>query len=129
MREFSGQENRQFKNVIPSLLPAKAVPVFLKLGIISPEKVIHDVTRQERKEFIKILKHFPFTITGLGGYNEAVVTKGGVSLKEIHPGTMESKKVKGLYFIGEVLDADGLTGGFNLQIAWSTAHAAAESIA
>lgn len=129
LREFSGQENRQFKNVIPSLLPAKAVPVFLKLGIISPEKVIHDVTRQERKEFIKILKHFPFTITGLGGYNEAVVTKGGVSLKEIHPGTMESKKVKGLYFIGEVLDADGLTGGFNLQIAWSTAHAAAESIA
>ena len=128
LREFAGQENRQFKNVIPSLLPSKAIPVFLKLGIISPDKVIHDVTRQERREFIKILKHFPFTITGLGGYNEAVVTKGGVSLKEIHPGTMESKKVRGLYFIGEVLDADGLTGGFNLQIAWSTAYAAATSI-
>ncbi|MGI6006902.1 MAG: NAD(P)/FAD-dependent oxidoreductase [Ruminococcus sp.] len=128
LREFAGQENRQFKNVVPALLPAKAIPVFLELGGISPEKKIHDITRQERKDFIKILKHFPFTITGLAGYNEAVVTKGGVSLKEIRPGTMESKIINGLYFIGEVLDADGLTGGFNLQIAWSTAHAAAKSI-
>ncbi|MGI6011032.1 MAG: NAD(P)/FAD-dependent oxidoreductase [Ruminococcus sp.] len=128
LREFAGQENRQFKNVVPALLPSKAVPVFLGIGGISPEKKIHDITRKERKEFIKILKHFPFTINRLGGYNEAVVTKGGVSLKEIKPATMESKKIKGLYFIGEVLDADGLTGGFNLQIAWSTAHAAASGV-
>lgn len=128
LREFAGQENRQFKNVVPALLPSRAVPVFLEEGGIRPEKKIHDITRQERKDFIKILKSFPFTVTGLGGYNEAVVTRGGVSLKEIRPGTMESKLVSGLYFIGEVLDADGLTGGFNLQIAWSTAYAAASAV-
>lgn len=128
LREFKGNENRQFKNVLPSLLPAKAVSVFLELGNIPAEKKIHDITREERRDFIALLKHFPFTITGLRGYNEAIVTRGGVSVKEINPRTMESKIIKGLYFIGEVLDTDGVTGGFNLQIAWSTAYAAANSI-
>ena len=128
LREFKGNENRQFKNILPSLLPAKSVSVFLELCQIPADKKIHDITKEERKDFVALLKHFPFTITGLRGYNEAIVTRGGVSVKEIHPRTMESKKVKGLYFIGEVLDADGLTGGFNLQIAWSTAYAAAGSL-
>ncbi len=99
-----------------------------KICQISPEKRIHEITKEERGRFLASMKELELTITGLRGYNEAVITKGGVSVKEIHPATMESKKVPGLYFIGEVLDVDALTGGFNLQIAWSTAAAAAMHI-
>ena len=97
----------------------------LELGDIPPEKKVHEITREERMAFLERVKKFPFTITGLRGFREAIITQGGIKVKEIDPGTMESKKVKGLYFIGEVLDLDGVTGGFNLQIAWSTAKAAA----
>ena len=97
----------------------------LELGGIAPEKKVHEITREERNAFLEKVKNLPFTITGLRGFNEAIITQGGVKVKEIDPGTMESKKVKGLYFIGEVLDVDAVTGGFNLQIAWSTAKAAA----
>ena len=94
---------------------------------IAPEKRSHDITKEERERFLSCLKELELTVTGLRGYNEAIITKGGVSVKEIDPSTMESKTVPGLYFIGEVLDLDAVTGGFNLQIAWSTAVAAANA--
>ena len=125
LREFEEGTNKQFKNIINSWFPAKLYPVMLELGGIAPEKKVHEITREERNAFLEKVKNLPFTITGLRGFNEAIITQGGVKVKEIDPGTMESKKVKGLYFIGEVLDVDAVTGGFNLQIAWSTAKAAA----
>ena len=100
----------------------------LELGGISPEKKIHDISREERIHFEELVKAFPFTINGMGEYKEAVITRGGVSVKDIQPGTMESRKVKNLYFIGEVLDLDAVTGGYNLQIAWSTAYLAAMAL-
>ena len=124
LREFEEGLNKQFKNVITGWFPAKLYPVMLELGEIPPEKKVHEITREERMAFLERVKKFPFTITGLRGFREAIITQGGIKVKEIDPGTMESKKVKGLYFIGEVLDLDGVTGGFNLQIAWSTAKAA-----
>lgn len=128
LREFEDAKNKQFKNVIPVLFPAKLVPVMLKQSGIAPDKKVNEITREERQHFICCMKELELTITGLRGYNEAIITKGGVSVKEVNPTTMESKKVSGLYFIGEVLDLDAVTGGFNLQIAWSTAVAAAVSI-
>lgn len=128
LREFEEGKNRQFKNVIGSLFPASLTPVILELGGISAEKPIHEISREERHHFEEVVKAFPFTITGLGGFNEAVITRGGISVKDIIPGTMESKKVNGLYFIGEVLDLDAVTGGYNLQIAWSTAYLAALAV-
>lgn len=125
LREFEEARNKQFKNVITGWFPAKLYPVMLELGGISPEKKVHEITREERSAFLEKIKNLPFTITGLRGFREAIITQGGVKVKEINPGTMESKKVKNLYFIGEVLDIDAVTGGFNLQIAWSTARAAA----
>lgn len=125
LREFEEGMNRQFKNVITGWFPAKLYPVMLELGGILPEKKVHEITREERMAFLDKVKRFPFTITGLRDFREAIITQGGVKVKEIDPGTMESRKVKGLYFIGEVLDLDAVTGGFNLQIAWSTARAAA----
>ncbi len=128
LREFEGAKNKQFKNVISAFFPAKLVPVMLKLSQIPPEKKVNEITREERQYFLRCMKELELTITGLRGYNEAIITKGGVSVKEINPSTMESKKVPGLYFIGEVLDLDAVTGGFNLQIAWSSAAAAAMSV-
>lgn len=128
LREFETAQNKQFKNAISSLFPARLVPVMLEIGGVDPSKKVHEVTRQERMTFIKKMKAFPFTVTGMRGFGEAIITKGGVSVKELDPKTMESRKVKGLYFAGEVLDLDALTGGYNLQIAWSTAHAAARAM-
>ena len=129
LREFEEGKNKQFKNVAGSLFPAKLLPVMLDLGGIAPGKKVHEITREERAGFIEKTKAFPFTVTGLRGFQEAIITKGGVQVKEVDPKTMESKKTKGLYFAGEVLDLDALTGGYNLQIAWSTAHAAAMAAA
>ena len=128
LREFEGAQNRQFKNVIGALFPASLTPVMLQLGGVAPEKKIHEISREERQGFVRLVKAFPFTIVGLGSFKEAVVTKGGVSVKDIQPGTMESRIVENLYFIGEVLDLDALTGGYNLQIAWSTAYLAAQAV-
>lgn len=127
LREFEAGKNKQFKNVIDSMFPSKMIPVILQLGGIPPHKQVNTVTKEERQTFIQKIKAFPFTITGLRGFQEAIITKGGVDVKEINPKTMESKKVRNLYFSGEVLDLDAVTGGYNLQIAWSTAHAAAMS--
>ncbi len=128
LRDFEENKNRQFKNSADRLFPEKLTPVMIELSDISPEKRVHDITREERRHFVELIKHFEMTLTGLRGYNEAIITKGGVSVKDIDPGTMESKRVKGLYFAGEVLDLDALTGGYNLQIAWSTGYAAGNSI-
>ena len=128
LREFSSAQNKQFKNVIGVLFPSSLTPVIIGLGPIPEDKVIHDISREERLACGSMIKAFPFTITGLGGFSEAVITRGGVSVREIQPGTMESKKIKNLYFIGEVLDLDAVTGGYNLQIAWSTAYLAATDV-
>lgn len=128
LRDFEENKNRQFKNSADRLFPAKLTPVMIELSGISPEKRVHEITREERRNFAGLIKNFEMTLTGLRGYNEAIITKGGVSVKDVDPGTMESKRVKGLYFAGEVLDLDALTGGYNLQIAWSTGYAAGNSI-
>ena len=124
LRDFKEAQNKQFKNSLGGLFPSKLIPVMVELSGIMPEKQVNEISREERTRFLHKIKHLELTITGLRDYNEAIITKGGVVVKEINPATMESKLVKGLYFIGEVLDLDALTGGFNLQIAWSTAMAA-----
>ena len=128
LRDFEENHNRQFKNAITKLFPTKLIPVMLELGGIDPEKKVNSIEKEERKQFVHLIKHFRMTLTGLRYYPEAIITKGGVNVKEIDPGTMEAKLVKGLYFAGEVLDLDALTGGFNLQIAWSTGYAAGNAI-
>ena len=128
LKEFEENQNRQFKNAIGSLFPSKLIPVMLELSGIPLEKKVNVISKEERSYFLNLIKHFSMTLTGLRDYNEAIITRGGVRTKEVDPGTMESKLVKGVYFAGEVLDLDALTGGFNLQIAWSTAYAAGNNI-
>ena len=129
LREFEAGHNKQFKNVIGALYPAKMTPVIIELSEIPPDKKVNEITKAEREKVIWLTKHFPLTATGLRDYNEAIITRGGVSVREVNPSTMESKIVSGLYFAGEVLDLDAVTGGFNLQIAWSTGYAAGISMA
>lgn len=124
MRDFEENKNKQFKNSLNALFPVKLVPVMVSLSGIDPDKKVNEITRQERRSLGKLIKNLPLTVTGTRSFAEAVITRGGVSIKDINPSTMESKKVEGLYFAGEVLDVDALTGGFNLQIAWSTGHLA-----
>lgn len=128
IREFDMYKNKQFKNSISGLFPSKLIPVMLRLSKINPDKKVNEITKEERLGFVSLIKNFELTLTELCDYNQAIITKGGVSVKDINPSTMESKLVKALYFTGEVLDLDALTGGFNLQIAWSTAYAAGSSI-
>ena len=128
LRDFEENQNRQFKNAVGKLFPAKLIPVMIELSGIDEDKKVNIISREERQRFVLLIKNLPVTLTGLRGYNEAIITKGGVKVKEIDPGTMESKLVKGLYFAGEVLDLDAVTGGFNLQIAWSTGYAAGMSV-
>ena len=125
LREFETNHNKQFKNAVGGLFPAKLIPVMIKLSGIDPEKKVHDITREERLHFVYLIKHLEMTLRKLRDFNEAIITRGGVNVKEVNPSTMESKLAAGIFFAGEVLDLDALTGGFNLQIAWSTAVAAA----
>ncbi len=124
LRDFEENVNRQFKNAVGKLFPAKLVPVMIELSGIPPEKKVNVISKEERGALVHLIKHFTMTLTKLRDYSEAVITKGGISTKEIDPKTMESKLASGVYFAGEVLDVDALTGGFNLQIAWSTGYAA-----
>lgn len=124
LKDFSEEKNKFFKNSLEHLLPKKLIPIIIEWSGILPDKKVNEITREERQHLVHLLKHMRFTVTGTRGFSEAIITKGGVTVKEIDPGTMESKKKKGLYFAGEVLDLDALTGGFNLQIAWSTAYLA-----
>ena len=124
LRDFSEAINKQFKNALDGLLPKSLIPVIVELSGISPEQKVHQITKENRKNLVNLIKNLKFSVIGNGGFNQAVITSGGVSLKEINPKTMESKLVKGLYFAGEVLDLDALTGGYNIQIALSTGRAA-----
>lgn len=124
-RDFGENINRIFGNSLSKLLPAKLIPVAVRLSGIEGERRINQVTREERVKFGELLKAFPLTVKGFRPIEEAIITSGGVDVKEINPKTMESKLVKSLYFAGEVIDVDGYTGGFNLQIAFSTAYCAA----
>lgn len=125
LRDFEQEKNKSFRNSLDKLLPKKLIPVIVRLSDINKDKKVNEITRQERLRLVHLLKNLEMTITGTRGFNEAIITQGGVNVKEINPSTMESKLVKNVYFIGEVLDVDAVTGGFNLQIAWSTAYAAA----
>lgn len=120
IRDFEENRNRHFQNALGGLFPARLIPVIVKLSGIEPDRKINEVTREDRRTLITLMKNLPLTITGVRDYNEAIITKGGVAVREVNPSTMESKRVEGLFFAGEVLDLDALTGGFNLQIAWST---------
>lgn len=113
LRDFSESRNSHFKNSLGKLLPAKMVPVIVELSGIRPDKLVNEVTRQEREHLVQLLKAFPMTVKAARGFAEAIITKGGVQVRDIHPGTMESKWVHGLRFAGEVLDVDALTGGYN----------------
>lgn len=128
LREFEQNLNKQLKNVIGSLYPSKLTPVMIDLSGIGGEKKIHEITRQERDRLTAVTKGLKMHVSGLRDYTEAIITQGGIKVKEVNPSTMESKLVKGLYFAGELLDLDAVTGGFNLQISWSTGHLAGSSI-
>ena len=127
LRDFEELKNKQFKNSLGLLLPKKMVEPMISIIGIDPEKRINEITKEERKTIVKDLKNLELTINGFRGIEEAIVTKGGISIKEINPKTMESKLIQGLYFAGEIIDLDAFTGGFNLQIAWSTGYAAAQN--
>ena len=124
LRDFEEGLNKQFGNILGGLFPAKLIPVIISLSGIDPEKRVNDISRQERQLLVQLTKNITMTVTGTRGYPEAIITRGGVNVKEINASTMESKICRGLYFAGEIMDLDAVTGGFNLQIAWSTGHLA-----
>ena len=127
IRDFSELKNKQFKNSLDKLLPQKMINPIIELSDIKPEKQVNEITKQEREKLVNLLKDFKLTINGFRPIEEAIVTSGGVSIKEVNPSTMESKIVKNLYFAGELLDVDAYTGGFNLQIAYSTGFTAGKN--
>ncbi len=129
LRDLEENKNRAIKNVLACLLPKKLIPVVLRLSKIDPDKKAHSITKEERKNLRTLLKGFRLSVKGLLGFNKAIVTTGGINLREIDPRTMRSKIIKNLYFAGEVLDLDGPTGGYNLQVCWSTGYLAGESAA
>ena len=129
LRDFAENSNRDFSNALSQLLPAKMIPVAVQMCGIPGNQKVHTITRVQRENLCVLLKAFPFTVVAAGGWDEAVVTAGGISVKEIDPKTMGSKLVRGLYFAGEIMDVDAYTGGFNLQIAWSTGYCAGQAAA
>lgn len=128
LREFEANYNKQFKNAIGGLFPSKLVPVMIAESGIDSEKKVNVISKEERQGFVHLIKNFEMTLIRLRDYKEAIITQGGINVKEVNPSTMESKLVEGVYFAGELLDLDAVTGGFNLQIAWSTAYAAGSNI-
>lgn len=122
LRDFSGMLNKDFRNSLGDLLPRKLIPVIIERSGILPYKKVNEITKEERKKLVKAIKCFEMTAISTRDFNEAIITQGGVNVKEINPQTMESKLIKNLYFCGELLDVDALTGGFNLQVAWSTGY-------
>ena len=127
LRDFDEVKNKEFKNSLDKLLPQKLIPVIIENTKINPNKQVNEITKEERGRVVRLLKHFEIDINGIRPIEEAIITSGGISTKEINPKTMESKIIKGLYFAGEIIDVDALTGGFNLQIAWSTGFTAGMS--
>lgn len=128
LRDFEKYANRDFKNALVDLAAHSMIPVLVRLSGIPEDKPVHSVTREERRRLVNLFKAFPVSISGFRPIEEAIVTAGGVSTKEVNPRTMESKLVRGLYFAGEVLDLDAYTGGFNLQIAWCTGYVAGSAV-
>lgn len=128
LRDFSEYINKDFRNSLSDLLPKSLIPVIIKLSGIDQFKKVNLITKEERKKLVSVIKGMELTVTGTRGFMEAIITQGGVSVKDVNPSTMESKKIKNLYFAGEVLDVDALTGGYNLQIAWSTGYLAGISV-
>lgn len=128
LSDFEKHKNNDFINALGELLPRKMIPVIVACSEIPPHTKVHSITKEQRQDFLRLLKAFPVAVTGTRPVEEAIVTTGGVDVREINPRTMASKRVDGLYFAGEVLDVDGYTGGFNLQIAWSTAYLAGNSV-
>ena len=126
-RELEANSNRDFRNVLDGLLPRAMIPLFIRLSGIDPAKKCHSVTREERYRLLGLFKQLPLTVTGCGDFRRAIITSGGVSLDEIDMRSMRSKKVGNLFFAGEVIDLDGPTGGFNLQVCWSTGYLAGRS--
>ena len=124
LRDFNETKNKQFKNSLDKLLPQKLIPIIIKRSKIDPNKKVNEITKKEREELIKIIKNFDLIIKKFRPIEDAIITSGGINIREINPKTMESKKVKGLYFAGEIIDVDSYTGGFNLQIAYSTGYTA-----
>ena len=124
LRDFSTEKNKMFKNSLDALLPKKMIDTIVELSNINPNKKVNEITKKERENLVNLLKKFAITIKGFRPIEEAIVTAGGVTIKEINPKTMESKIINGLYFAGEIIDVDAYTGGFNLQIAYSTGYTA-----
>lgn len=124
LRDFEESRNKQFKNSLDKLLPSKLIPVIIEISRISPEKKVNEITREERKQLVHCMKSMEMTVVGTRGFREAIVTQGGIHVKEVNPSTMESKLFSGLYFGGEMLDIDAVTGGYNITLAWSTGHLA-----
>lgn len=124
LRDFAENSNKAFKNSLNGLLPSRLTNVIIDKSGIDPEKPVHSITREERMELLNCLKRLSITVDGTRDFNEAIITQGGISIKEVNPSTMESKLIKNLYIAGELLDIDALTGGYNLQVAWSTGHLA-----
>ena len=127
LREFDTYRNKNISNVIERMLPRKMVPVFLRKAGVPEDKKVRDITKKERRRMEELMKGMEMHITGVRGFEEAIVTRGGVNVKEVSPTTMESKLVDHVFFAGEILDVDAVTGGFNLQIAWSTGYTAGYS--
>lgn len=128
LRDFDEAKNKQFRNALSKLLPAKMIPVVTGRLSCSEFKPVHDITKEERRDLVQLLKHFTCTVNGNRGFTEAIITRGGVKTSQIDPKTMAVKKYKGLYVAGEMIDVDAQTGGYNLQIAWSTGHLSGNSI-
>lgn len=128
MKDFKENINKNVNNSLDRLLPKKMIMPVIELAKIDPYKKVNEVTKKEREQLVKIIKNLPLHILSMRSYNEAIITRGGVSVKDINPKTMESKLIPNIYFVGEVLDLDAKTGGYNLQIAWSTGYLAGSSI-
>ena len=124
LADFAKYTNSDFVNSLNDLLPQKMIPVIVELSGIDPHQKVHEITREQRRVLLQLLKHFPVEIAGLRPVTDAIITSGGIKISEINPTTMESKVVKEIYFAGEIIDVDAYTGGFNLQIAWATGRAA-----
>lgn len=124
LRDFESFKNKDFKNSLYKLLPQKMIDTVIRVSNIDANKKVNEITKEERKRLINILKNFEVILKGFRPIEEAIITAGGISVKEINPSTMESKIVKGLFFAGEIIDVDSYTGGFNLQIAYSTGYTA-----
>ena len=128
LRDFNEFKNKQFKNALDKLLPQKLIPVIIEKSAINPNKKVNEITKKERANLLKQLKDFEIDVKGFRSIDEAIITSGGISIKEINPKTMESKIIKGLFFAGEIIDVDSYTGGFNLQIAYSTGYVAGSEV-